>query len=155
MANSLEITSHGYLSTILKHSYLRLIDTMTIVDDISPSVSTSTKNNQQLQQYELICAYSASGSHVAFAMNHNLTIGKINFQNSETLNNCSDEIIDLEFEANILIICWDIKERCLIIADDGGNLHFVTSKGQILFSKKITTGTLISSSLAHNYFSSF
>jgi hypothetical protein len=138
---ALSSSSCGYLHAVTKQPYFHVLDVIEMTTD-SP--------DQDL--HDLVCSYSQR-NYVAFALKNNLTISKLTADDSllpgGESSSSSDEIIDLEFDGNILILCWDQQERCLIVADDNGSLHLVTTSGQILFSKKITSGTptLVSSPL--------
>jgi hypothetical protein len=133
-SGSLSSSSSGYFSAVTKQPFFHVLDTIEITTDSSSS---------DPDLHDLFCSYSHR-NYVAYALKNNLTISKLTVPNSAdstTTGASSDEIIDLEFDGNILILCWDQKERCLIVADDNGSLHLVTTAGQILFSKKITSGS--------------
>ena len=56
----------------------------------------------------------------------------------------SGEIIcELEFNASLTSISWDLNEKCAVVADSEGNLHLVTREGVVVFSKKISAGQII------------
>jgi hypothetical protein len=115
--------SRGYFATKMKAQFFNRRDTLEM--DLPTSIASADA------PVDLICSFSGTDL-IAYSINNCLTISKLSTQ--------SEEIIDLEFESNINIISWDSRGRCLILADAEGSLHLITSKGQILFSKKITTG---------------
>jgi hypothetical protein len=124
-SDRLPSASRGYFATKMKSQFFQRIDTLEM-DLPNPAASDASNDG-------LICSFSGTDL-LAYALSNCLTIAKLSEQ--------SDEIIDLEFESSISIISWDSRGRCLILADTDGSLHLITSKGQILFSKKITTGFL-------------
>ena len=44
---------------------------------------------------------------------------------------------EVEFDADIQIICWGVDAKCLIVGDSCGTLHFVTVTGELLFSRRV------------------
>lgn len=55
----------------------------------------------------------------------------------------SEEILaEIEFDHNIVGITWDASGCFVVLCDSGGYLHFATSEGLLLFTKKIVTGEL-------------
>jgi hypothetical protein len=56
---------------------------------------------------------------------------------SNITNNSENELIETEFDNEIVAMCWDQTGQFLIVGDIEGNVHFLTSNGTLIFSHRI------------------
>lgn len=50
-------------------------------------------------------------------------------------------ISELEFDYELQVISWDKNGQCIIIGDSNGSLHFITSTGSLIFSRRVIPNT--------------
>jgi hypothetical protein len=54
--------------------------------------------------------------------------------------NADQAVAEIELEAAVVCVTWDLTDSCMIVGDASGTLHLVTTEGALLFSKKVVTG---------------
>lgn len=53
-----------------------------------------------------------------------------------------DDVVDVELNDVVQALCWDRNGTAILAADASGTLHFISSSGTTLFSRKILPGTI-------------
>ncbi|KAJ1440254.1 hypothetical protein B484DRAFT_476719 [Ochromonadaceae sp. CCMP2298] len=53
--------------------------------------------------------------------------------------NADQAVAEIELNASVVCVTWDLTESCMIVGDASGTLHLVTTEGSLLFSKKVVT----------------
>ena len=77
--------------------------------------------------------YEYHRQQIAISVSNTLTI--INAASSSTKS--VSESLDVEFENDIEAICWGGNGQCLIVGDSSGVIHFLTTGGDVLYSRRI------------------
>jgi hypothetical protein len=78
----------------------------------------------------VICSYHEK-SHIAVATGTVLTVAK------STIGEKFEYCFDIEIDHSIEVTCWGVDASCLIAGDSRGSLHFITPKGELIFSHRI------------------
>lgn len=49
-------------------------------------------------------------------------------------------VSEVDFEEELVSVCWDNLGNCVVVGDSSGTLHLVLTDGSLLFSKKLPVG---------------
>lgn len=86
-------------------------------------------------QSEVIASVCEKAHRIAFGSKTLLSI--LSIPNNQSKYDPHYHDAELEFENNIQVTAWDEIGSCLIVGDSGGMLHFVDSKGSLIFSHRV------------------